>query len=220
MIKIDCSFCMEASDSLIHDFVLDFAKLPSFNRMIWGDSNHFVIPSLGPLSDDHCLLVSREHYRCLRDAPLWMQELTIKRAHSLAQELQIFSGMPALIFENGSSISRDPTGVCVDHVHFHVLTLPSEVIIHVLEQINALPIASGWSGITNGLNQCFDYVIIGSLDSVGVISDEAVDRQLVRKALASTLGKSDNWDWRSYPQLQQVLKISQRLKDLRLKCES
>lgn len=206
-----CGFCEERITGLVFDPILMMYGAPKFKRVIWSDEKSFIIPSLGPLTDDHYLVVSRSHYRCLRDTPHDERSHAIAVAHRLANSLSVESGNPWLIFENGTRSAGVSANGCVDHLHIHVLTAPPSALNAVSNHIGINRDFSDLAALAASLDQEKDYIFAefqsGDIHSVVGLS---LDRQLLRRLLAEALDRNGEWDWRSRPDFEQVRAMAGR----------
>lgn len=200
-----CGFCEEQVTGLAFDPILMMYGAPGFKRLIWSDEKTFIIPSLGPLTGDHYLVVSQSHYRCLRDAPHDERSHATAVAHRLANSLSLESGNPWLIFENGTRSTGVSANGCVDHLHIHVLTAPLSALNAVSSHIGINQDYQDLAALAASLDQDKDYIFaeLQSGDIHSVVGS-SLDRQLLRRLLTKALGGNGEWDWRSQPDFERV----------------
>ena len=124
-----CSYCAEQVRDFENSFYLKkiypISKIEC--RNIIETKNFIVVPTIGPLTPGHILIIPKQHVTSIQ----CLSKDYIDEAHDILKKIttaiKIFS--PHLfIFEHGF---KDPTlsiNSCVDHAHIHVLPLPTPYI--------------------------------------------------------------------------------------------
>jgi len=210
-----CGFCNEYATGLISDNMLELFKAPLFNRVIVENTNSFLVPSLGPLTRNHLLLVCKGHIPSLRDATPNLQKELIGQARNYKNVLEREFNIPFSIFENGESLAK-PLGTCVSHIHIHIVETPP---LDVKREIsNLLDIDKGsyyFETEISAISSHHDYVYWeNSLARNWFLSSREIPSQILRKIINKSTSNLDSWNWRDAPKLQQVKQMSVDLRSL------
>jgi len=199
----DCAFCVEVEEGLSFDPVLNSLGAPRLPRILGENAEFIVLPSLGPLVDDHLLIVTKKHVPNFRSAGAALRSNLLSATGQLAEKMVLRSGRTALVFENGSQLYR--LG-CVDHLHFHVLTLPAIIADRVLKRFSTDDLLSTAEMVAAPIRMDCDYVVlkIGIAQEWAMMTRPEIDRQLVRRLIAEEQGSPAGWNWRDAPNLDAV----------------
>jgi histidine triad (HIT) family protein len=101
----ECIFCEIAN-----------GRIPSIR--VYEDDDFLVFMDINPLTNGHCLLVTREHYSTLVDVPDEILAKALPLAKNLAQAAMIGVGATGFnIIGNNGPIA----GQAVDHWHLHII---------------------------------------------------------------------------------------------------
>jgi diadenosine tetraphosphate (Ap4A) HIT family hydrolase len=169
-------------------------------------SEHFlVIPSIGPLTPGHSLVVTRDHVSSILltcRGPHASAELRLVLSELLAK-FRPFFGDSFLIFEHGST--RFDSCLCsTTHAHLHVVPLSKEIISSVAL---SLPVSTPVTNLEHAREVAAtfgDFIFLKPLtldeqDSPGqVIDARGMISQFLRRRIATALGQRD-WNWREAP---------------------
>lgn len=196
----DCCFCSEIISEKGGRFFEIFGSVKK-SRVIFDTENFVVMPSLGPVSAGHILLLPKMHlnsFSQIDNAYHAELEFIFSRAKVLLSDN---CGAYA-IFEHGTPAGAISGACGIVHAHLHMIPVGNE---HVLlpndNGLNWVPLKS--SNLIFGLSEINKYggVKEGYLffvDENGVahfsISPE-VPSQYLRKHVAKALGV-ESWDWR------------------------
>ncbi|OEU63844.1 MAG: hypothetical protein BA867_00725 [Desulfobacterales bacterium S5133MH16] len=125
-----CTFCAELIGILENSNYGRLTGQIKKGRILWQNNEFALIPSLGPLIEDHLLLIPTYHTFSFAD----LSESVLSRADHLIMSLANFflkQGHQIIIFEHGAKIlngsdyekrlKRAICGACTDHAHFHLL---------------------------------------------------------------------------------------------------
>jgi diadenosine tetraphosphate (Ap4A) HIT family hydrolase len=202
-----CDFCKE-SDDLPSTFARRYVGFQE-SRIVSVGKDFYIMPSLGPLVQDHALLVPRLHItasaRLKPDALQEMVEIAEKWAAKTVEK-----NMSPLVFEHGTP-SDDPAhggcGIC--HCHLHLLAIqPHEAhdFYTKLEQflrekgyeINVSELAL-WNNVNELADEAYLCVRLGTEKPKVFRFGHGVqlESQLMRKFVASkVVAGGVSWDWR------------------------
>jgi diadenosine tetraphosphate (Ap4A) HIT family hydrolase len=202
-----CDFCKESED-LPSTFARRYVGFRE-SRIVPVGQDFYIVPSLGPLVQDHALLVPRLHItasaRLKPDMLRRLVEITERWATKVIEK-----NMSPLLFEHGTP-SDDPAhggcGIC--HCHLHLLAIQTHEahdLYTKLEQflrerryeINASDLTS-WNNVNELANEVYLCAKLGTeKPKVFRFGHGArLESQLMRKFVASkVVAGGVNWDWR------------------------
>ena len=219
--RIHCDFCKEA-DGLPEAFSRQF---PEFGSRVAFDGSYLrVLPTIGQLTDEHSLLVSKRHVTS--SAQLGEPELKEVMSVSETWRKKLKSaGKTALMFEHGvpfESASYGGCGIC--HSHIHLLSIAegttdfASALANFLGSRNYQPKRErikSWDAITDFRNHPYIAIRVGAEDPTVFVfpPNEPVESQLMRQFAAKHAGNSQaEWDWRAPKDSEQIAKEVKRLK--------
>ncbi len=195
-----------------HEFRADF------DRPLIQSASFEVFPSLGSLVEGWLLVVPRAHRLSLAEcSQRELEDLDSLRA-VVAARLATMWHKPIVSFEHGPGRSGEPLGCGVDHAHLHVVPLaqgPFETARTIAPELVWAAFPAGIRGLadaTAGSSYIYLEDEAGAWLSVG----EDLPSQLLRRAIAHDLGRSDEWNWRDHPQNETVGHTIASLRDSEL----
>jgi len=103
--KKDCIFCKIASGEIK-------------NEKIYENDNFFVIPDIHPVSEGHCLIITKNHYETILDMPASLGTELVSLIKK--QGLEFIKEKKAEGF-NVVQNNFESAGQLVKHVHFHII---------------------------------------------------------------------------------------------------
>lgn len=184
-----------------------------WNRPIFESENFVVLPSLGSLVEGWLLIVPRQHVlSAALFAPVLQSEFILVRDH-VERTLRARYGS-ACFFEHGPAAVQRSTGCGVDHAHVHALP---EVVDLVREAGPLLP--EGVTFMQGDLRDCrnanernLDYLYVEQpMGSCWVAIAPAFASQTFRRAIASSLGMAQRFDWKRFPEAETIQLTQARL---------
>lgn len=215
-----CTFCAELIGRLDKSNYGRLTGQTKDARVLWQNNEFALIPSIGPLVEDHLLLIPTYHAFSFAD----LSEYVLSRADHLIMSLANYflkQGCQIVVFEHGAKIldgsdyekrlKRAICGACTDHAHFHLL--PTISSHHVISEMESRGLHLKKSGLLN-LNefpQKVDretaYIIIrgSNMEAWGLYLFEEIPSQFMREIVASIIGLK-GWDWSEFPRIHLVQK--------------
>lgn len=206
--RVYCDFCKEAAD-MPSTFSRRHAEFAGSRLTQHGD-RFFIVPTLGPLTADHALVVPKAH----------VTSSARLEATALAELAGIIAtwfskaggnGKVPLIFEHGIPSEDTSYGGCgVCHCHVHMLSVEEAKCTQLfpnLEQILSersynyqLEELGSWEEIIRYREAA--YLAVQYDDThpkvIRFVGEAAVESQLMRRFVASRLlGNPVEWDWRT-----------------------
>lgn len=177
-----------------------------WNEPLFQSDNFVVLPSLGALIEGWLLIVPRCHAISVGalDSDL-RGELNLLKVR-FGNQLQAVYGY-ATAFEHGPSTERRAVGCGVDHAHLHLVPAAFDV---VAASTQFMPEATCWEpGNFDTCKQAFeaglDYLYVEQPIGSGRIAvNQAFESQVIRRGIASRLDRLNQYNWRDYPQMENV----------------
>jgi diadenosine tetraphosphate (Ap4A) HIT family hydrolase len=163
-----------------------------------------VMPSIGALVPGHVLICPKTHHRSLvaapRDTACDVEQLLTRTR----QRLEAMTGMPAHVFEHGSSLDGWRVACSVEHAHIHLV--PSA--IDVREDISGVAI---WQRVGKDLDDLRsmvgrdEYLFYEAPTGERLVATSAsgFPSQALRRVIGRAIGVAD-WDWRSDPAVDRI----------------
>jgi diadenosine tetraphosphate (Ap4A) HIT family hydrolase len=189
-------------------------------RIVWRDAEFALMPSLGPIVQDHMLIIPAYHTLSFAN----LSGPSLEGAENLIAKVGLFFSQQQrgiTIFEHGAVIltgtdyerrvKRAMCGACTDHAHVHIVPdVSAKVVISKVEELHihtSIAALDRLCDLRQTVNAELPYILIGGSDkkSWSVLSMEHVPSQFVRRLLASLVGLLE-WDWRESPRIDMVQK--------------
>jgi diadenosine tetraphosphate (Ap4A) HIT family hydrolase len=219
--RIHCDFCKESA-GLAQAFSRRF---PEFGSRIAFEGLHArVLPTIGQLTNEHSLLVSKRHVTS--SAQLGEPELKeVMHISEIWRKKLKSLGKTALMFEHGvpfESASYGGCGIC--HSHIHLLSVAEDTqdfamaLTEFLHARNYRPKRQQierWEAITQFRNHPYIAIRVGAENPEVFVfpPNEPVESQLMRQFAAKQSGRNKvEWDWRAPKDSEQIEKEAKRLK--------
>lgn len=180
-----------------------------WDRVLAASRSFVSFPSLGALVPGWLLVVPRRRMINLRAATAPEQLELLAFMSSLASRLRVFPG-DLYCFEHGSELIGGPVGCGVDQAHLHIVPLEFDLIDAALSADDA---AVSWTepkvadSFWSTLPAQGEYVSIwrpSDLKGVSGIMSQPRS-QWVRRLIAEKVGKGAAWNYKSHPDVQNLL---------------
>jgi ATP adenylyltransferase len=177
-----------------------------FNEPLFESENFVAIASLGALVEGWFLLLPKDHYVCLGALPqsLLDEMMQLKRA-VLSFAEPTYGDICA--FEHGPRAENRSVGCGVGHAHLHLVPCSFDLLSAVQP---FLPRDTIWKPATStdcavAFSEYQDYLYLEQPIGRGSIArHDQFSGQLFRRAIATRLGLSTDYNWRDFPQIQNV----------------
>lgn len=208
-----CNICRQLVGDQSGDLIARLLGGDYRRRVFLENGTFATIPSIGPLSAGHILLVPVQHICRLIDLdPSQREEFTKYRA-TVEQCLKPEFGDFVYAFEHGSDSGGTVVPCTVGHAHLHLV--PSPVALKPV-----LPMGRSWQILeTTGLDAVArlagerEYLYWSPSSGPAMVAaadGTPLESQLLRRVLAVALGV-DAWNWREEPRLDLLRETEQRL---------
>lgn len=222
----DCMFCREVAGEVGETNYGRFAGGDAGSRIIWSNPDWAILPSLGPLGEEHLLMIPTEHKLAFGqlEAPKLM---AAERLLACVARALSASGSTVLFFEHGcKSLNGDASeeryrllrsGACTDHAHMHIVKgVTYSQIAERLEVLGPHVAIGTLARLREVICGKDVYLTVGETDGRGlawtVFGLEFLPSQFMRRIIASAMSAPDLWDWRHVPQVERVTSTAGRLR--------
>ena len=184
-----------------------------WNRALLESEHFVVIPSLGALVEGWLLIVPKDHFLSTAALPgFLLQEFCTLKQYVCGIVGRHYG--PVHLFEHGPADVCHETGCGVDHAHAHIVPLAEDLALAAKQ---FLP--GGVEFRPGTLEDCriaairgLDYLYVEQPRGSTLFAvHERFGSQTFRKAVAVIQGIPDEYDWRSYANLPNVVSTIARL---------
>lgn len=166
-------------------------------------SEHFVVlPSVGPITVGHVMVVSRHHAPNLAA----MGKGIIDEYKSLVERISYRSGFGELLEGEHGAAEDSPGGACITHAHVNLIPGFAHRVNEVQLDLPNLEIDYE---LRNLRADAAPYILLRGGRTVQLYSAYNVPSQLIRRVLFAKIGR-DDWDWAAYPNLSVVHQTLER----------
>lgn len=182
-----CDLCKELGAAVAH----------VEGRPRWESLEFVVMPTIGPLSPGHVLLMPCRHVTSFAELSTSETVSAIRVSSELESALERRFG-PTIAFEHGSMNVSDAGGCGIDHAHMHFVPVSRRVSgLPPIEDANWRRLGEDWLGELRELsNSRSPYVYMRSLDGGRFVTPvRSLASQFVRRWVAERIGRV-TWDWR------------------------
>jgi ATP adenylyltransferase len=184
-----------------------------WNKPLFESPSFVVVPSLGSLVEGWLLVVPKIHCISMGAlSPSLANEMEQLKADLIAAVHPRYGRL--CVFEHSPSRVGRRIGCGVDHAHLHVVPLNFDLMDAVTP---FMPDGAKWLPATgdtcrNAFENNQDYLYLEQpLGSGYIATHEDFGSQIFRRAIASHLGISEQFNWRDYPQKEAVARTIHRL---------
>jgi len=183
-----------------------YGRTEVWNEPLFESLNFVVLPSLGALVEGWLLLVPKQHFICIGALPDPMVTEMQEMKHIICLNLQKSYGQ-VCAFEHGPSKANCSVGCGVDHAHLHFVPVAFDLSSAATPY---LPEKISWSDAgpeecRAAFNRGEDYLYLEQPIGAGrIATGQNFGSQVFRRAIAAQVGAVNQFNWREYPQLQNV----------------
>jgi len=178
-----------------------FQSIDFYNKKLYETENFVVIPSLGSIVEGWLLIIPKKEiisYGYLQSTTLYNElESLIDHIGSFVKKLY----GDFVVFENGTYCQNKLIGCGVDYAHIHIV--PTEYnLINIIE--SKFEIYYDWKQV-DSIKESANYIknnqpylyYRNQQNKPFITTSENIPSQLFRRALASTMGVEDEYDWKN-----------------------
>ena len=206
MLDETCSYCNEFEKGY---FIWGERNYGS--RIITQTNNFIVLPSLGPLMEGHVLIVPREHRLGMSGIP----EAQYDELEEIFREVSIKITEEygaSLFFEHGDISREKKAGSCIQHAHFHVLPTDLEIANYLENRLERREIKK-LVELRDQAEKQEPYLFLEEKGERYVFTvPDVLPSQYLRQVIAVQLETPERWDWRTSPNIEEMLRTRERLR--------
>lgn len=209
---LDCSFCNEISgyehNNLFLEYFQEYDDID--NRLILATDNFCVMPSIGPLTEGHLLILPKKHYISYAHIPVAIYS-ELKQVKMVTKILLQDVYCRPVFFEHGPMSKTLRGGCCYDHAHMHAMPLEVD-IKDEFQNFGFTPRKiDKLEELIQQKNRNMPYVFFENQYGEKFVCDAPIiESQFIRKLLAVKAEKRENIFW------QQNLNIGLVISSLRV----
>lgn len=192
-----CDFCEE-----IHSRYCQFGRLYEGrlkSRQILATKTFVVMPTIGQLTSDHVLIVSRKHFTAARQLnEPQLAELDMLMGSLDAYYQRLPHEVASIAFEHGTPSSGQSGGCGISHLHVHMLPVPKHIDVFrsVAAEFEFRQIES-LRDVADSVSEEQAYLFYRSQFGEKLVAPaRGLPSQYLRREIARALGLA-NWNWRS-----------------------
>jgi len=191
-----------------------------WNTILFESPNFVVMPTLGAIVEGWTLIVSKKHYLCMGALEENFSPELTELTNFISRALTECYGQVAN-FEHGPSQPKQLVGCGVDHAHLHVVPIEKNLIKGV-ESIFKKHLI--WNKVNN-LKDAADYYDKGvpylyvdqPTSGAFLTTDSEIPSQLFRKVISFYSGQPDRYNWRSFPEKENVIATINTIENWKIK---
>lgn len=205
MLNYECPICSELEGIPHINHCKEYSNIIQNKKQILWQNNLFsIIPSLGPLNSGHLLIIPNRHVLSFSNLDSNEYILFNKIKTSLREfNLKVFNLMTEF-FEHGTGCSVNLGGSCISHAHWHSLPVTDSVINILGAKIVMTEIFEN-DLFTKFSNSKEGYLFVEDWTGRQWFNNaEIFPSQFMRKYYAKLFQMKCPWDWRQYPNIDQV----------------
>lgn len=205
-IKIDesCSLCCEIHNLPNNNLLKNFFGA-RFDRTIKKSENFLIVPSLGQIVEGYLLIITKYHYLSMSHLPIeYYEELKslIDTARDMIKKLY---DKKVIIFEHGMMCKEKRAGACVDHAHLNIVPCNKDIFPFFYKKLKFKSLTS-IEELKGHYDKGEPYLYYSSptLQQMSAAVPNYLPSQYVRKILAKEVYNTRKWDWKIYPEREQM----------------
>ena len=168
-----------------------------YDQPLLESEDFVVIPTLGPLVPGWVLIVPKLRLQRFSNLPTHLEVEFITIARSIRDALKVFEG-DFFLFEHGSK-PGSPASCGVEQAHMHALILKFDLISMSRSQSRMNWNSSSKTLLPAPVNSLSEEYLFASDGEASILT--TVNRpvsQWFRRLIATSLGRSQEWDYRAY----------------------
>lgn len=203
-LKNNLNQCMECTLCKIVSKKVDEREI--YNTLLYQSKNFQCVPGLGAFIEGYSLIISKSHVlntgcfslKIIKELEDFIQTVMIALKEVYKKNL--------IVFEHGPINNKMHAGSCIDHHHIHIfpIEMPKAPPIMVKNFVTHSSIYS-MNSLRHFNKEGIPYIyFMSSTGDQYVFETPILPRQYVRQVLAKEIGKSQDWDWREKPFIENI----------------
>jgi len=197
----DCVFCKENLYEKDHE------------RILRKTENFIVLSSLGHFIEGYLLLIPKKHYLSIAQLPSGL----FSELGELQQEVRDVLGYVyenPIFCEHGAVSEYKKAGCCIDHAHLHAFPVNVDLSDVLKEHFRSNRKIKELGELKEQEERKTPYLYFENVNESKYVFDApVVPKQYFRQQVSYETGKPELWDWRRYPEIENLEKCIAKLKD-------
>jgi len=183
----DCKLCIAVKDSI------ENGKLSLIeNRLLYSTKSFIVVPTIGPLTPGHVMIISKKHYVNLS----LMNKVIIEEIQEIIKKIDNNSFYENyIVAEHGAFDEDNRGGACIIHTHLHLIPMARDMVNFLDKNLDYIILPS----LKKITKVDYPYILLFYNNTFKIYNSENVPTQYIRRAFYSAKGNNNNWDWRNQP---------------------
>lgn len=204
--KIDCNICNELSGAGTDECGLDYQELIRLgDNIILSSSNFAIIPSVGPLSRTHAMLVPFKHVNSFAELPtIFLQEAAIF-LNRMQEHVRKNLGQNLFFFESGAGKLTSQSGGCITHAHIHCIAESPDFFNRLSAEVSLSPTEDM---DFSGADIMHGYIWFKTANKESYICNKPLlPSQFLRFIYAQCTNNPNIWNWRRHTNFAEVKEV-------------
>lgn len=205
-LMIDCNICKELSGIGADECGRDYQELiRRGENIILSSSNFAIIPSVGPLSGAHAMLVPLNHINSFAELPPSALHEAAGLLDRMQEHISKKLGKKLFFFESGAGQLASHSGGCITHAHIHCITeavgflerLSAEVSLSPTKEMDfsGADLKHGYIWFRSSAGECY------------VCNRPLLPSQFLRYVYAQCTNSPNIWNWRRHTNFTEVQEV-------------
>jgi len=211
----ECAICDEIAESKSAGLYHYYAQEDGHDmqsRIIYEDDRFIIMPSLGPVSKCHLLLIPKKHiysYACLEAECLRQAEIMLKNISDAVRQRYGSS----MIFEHGVLNSSMKGSASCDHAHMHIVSCQKSLLPFFQEDGLEIRAINRLSDMVEQKRRGQPYFYYQENSGAAYLMDDILKQsQYIRFLVARLNNKQKNSDWKESPD---ILSVNRSIRECR-----
>lgn len=199
--SLPCALCSSIAEPRTH-----------WDQPVFESQSFVAVPSLGSLVEGWLLVVPRQHFISIGAlTPALLEEFTHFKQDVSARLSSLYGDTCA--FEHGPYAPNREIGCGVDHAHVHLVPLGFDLVDAASTQLpEATWRPASWSECSRVAAKGLDYLFVEQPVGAGRLAvARQFGSQVLRRAIASMIGRPDEFNWRDHRHEANIAKTINRL---------
>lgn len=195
--KVNCNICKELSGASAEECGSDYQKLVASGANTITSGKYFtVIPSVGPLSKTHVMLVPFAHVNSFAELPTNSLQEASTLLEKLQQHIQEKTGQKLFFFESGAGHLSDHSGGCITHAHIHCIMESPAFLDRLSQEVSPTPV--GYMDFSSADTKHGYIWFMSSAKEAYICNKPLLPSQFLRYIYAQNTNSPSVWNWRRH----------------------
>jgi len=212
--KVNCNICKELAGTGADECGRDYQELICRGEnIILSSSNFAIIPSIGPLSETHAMVVPFRHVNSFAELPPSALHETANLLGKMQEHIKKKLGKKLFFFESGAGQLTSHSGGCITHAHIHCITESLDFFDRLSVEVSLSPTKEmDFSGADT------KHGYIWFRNSAGdsyICNKPLLPSQFLRYMYAQSTNSPSIWNWRRHANFTEVQEVLSAYKGIK-----